>query len=1505
MLELRISESGTTSSGSNITRYGLRIDLYRITSGSYDLVDYRLRGFFNHHYLTPIITVNGGYFIKDIQFFQGSGGTMTEGYDHWQNDIRPPRIDENKFAGEYTLYMPNVTLDAGTPSATQGRFNLRGEYFGSEKLGRYNDVQESYSYVGLSGAEKVSPMNWVFEKRDNTKTRTISNITTTGNTVTVTTSSAHPYSSGESVRITGVGSGSIYQFGDPGERYEGNFKITVTGANTFTYQTKHEVSASTHTSGTVEFWDVVVHERSISTIQGDGAGTITVDTVGNEHDLEVGDLIAIEGTTNYNGAQLEVTNVISTTSVECELTGNTSTASESTGTIKFSSRPPSGAIAVNYEAGYQPKTINDHTAFTYLRYSDKDTYIDNTVANDYGSSTTLNVRTFVSGGNYRRAVFRFPIAGIPLSQLLFAEVNAAYRGGSDSLGTQMGLYQMIDDAWNDSDTWTTINPKIDFGDPIGVYNFLNSTTGEQDSYTKFTMTTSKLEDWLTGVKSPTCALSKVGPDNSIVNEYSSTETAEAQPYIVVSSGVVADNTPPSVYLTNASSAIPASTSQGDGSGTITVTTSSNHYLSAGDGVNLLTENYTVHDTVVLGGVDAPTSTTFKVSIPGNTLTVIDSGGVILRHSVVNVSAVGIDDSEMSDDPSDIVVRKTAALTGITETNIVKGPITSVSFDFLLSGLDDGYFDVSVKDVIGNQSPTITPPVIMHYTNTLTGNVSEVVKAGDSIDIIGFNVDSPLTLSIGDDSLNGGVVPGGLTQSIGVGSIDGANNLFTASMPVGAQLEFNILSVDDTTDTILVENSNFEVGENIIFNAAGNNIVSPLKVGMLYFVVTANQIGSNTEIQVSTEFGGTPIDIAPPGTIDMVVYNYTAPSYVIKNGTNSSDYGNIVYIRLDDFPPKFQIDTILGTGSTINVVISDIYPVDQSSVSFVNGVQTATPIVDVNGDGRVLIYEVNITGNGTFRVDATDDVGNASFATQTIPNLVTPYIEVTGYTIVDADNFILNIRVVDDQISAIEAPDNSSPGVFVEGSVTNSSYGVISNLVAGVDEVTFDLTVTSRGDGVMTIYATTDDLDTASIQPPVLTSVSPECFSDDSIVAITGVNLDHGTYTARSFLSPLLTILSASMTTLNVYVGSGSPDGNFDFTLSVTQGGNTFISNDIDGLLDNSPPIITIIGDQNTEVIQGETYTELGVTATDNIFGDVTSSVVTQGSVDPNVLGTYYILYTATDPCGNESSVSRQVDVVTGCPVYIAVTPNEGFIGDTVTIVATVGLLNPVPTANVVTFNGIVATVIGGDRNSIQVIVPFGATSGPVQVETGPTNTGYENCSLSNIYQFTILFDDEEFDPERDRLIGEREKRKRIRTTSGLISPLDRGPDNPAIYNRDMSYSGFNEITDENSMVQNVFSIVLTRVGERIFNEEFGTRIEDYIHSIIDDVDEFEKKAITEIVEAVQKYEPRVIVDENESFVYYDENINDIKIVLFLRVPSGNVRTIAISLKHIRNGEPNI
>ena len=88
-------------------------------------------------------------------------------------------------------------------------------------------------------------------------------------------------------------------------------------------------------------------------------------------------------------------------------------------------------------------------------------------------------------------------------------------------------------------------------------------------------------------------------------------------------------------------------------------------------------------------------------------------------------------------------------------------------------------------------------------------------------------------------------------------------------------------------------------------------------------------------------------------------------------------------------------------------------------------------------------------------------------------------------------------------------------------------------------------------------------------------------------------------------------------------------------------------------------------DAETEVAQGQPFEPLaGVTAVDEIDGDVTASIEVEGSVDTRTPGSYTLIYRVADAVGNETVLERTVTVTAVEPTLGGVPPTREVIAGT-------------------------------------------------------------------------------------------------------------------------------------------------------------------------------------------------------------------------------------------------
>ncbi len=74
-------------------------------------------------------------------------------------------------------------------------------------------------------------------------------------------------------------------------------------------------------------------------------------------------------------------------------------------------------------------------------------------------------------------------------------------------------------------------------------------------------------------------------------------------------------------------------------------------------------------------------------------------------------------------------------------------------------------------------------------------------------------------------------------------------------------------------------------------------------------------------------------------------------------------------------------------------------------------------------------------------------------------------------------------------------------------------------------------------------------------------------------------------------------------------------------------------------------MITLTGSSTININVGDTFTDPGATASDNVDGNITSSISISGSVDTSTAGTYTISYNVSDAAGNAATEVQRTVIV--------------------------------------------------------------------------------------------------------------------------------------------------------------------------------------------------------------------------------------------------------------------
>ena len=102
--------------------------------------------------------------------------------------------------------------------------------------------------------------------------------------------------------------------------------------------------------------------------------------------------------------------------------------------------------------------------------------------------------------------------------------------------------------------------------------------------------------------------------------------------------------------------------------------------------------------------------------------------------------------------------------------------------------------------------------------------------------------------------------------------------------------------------------------------------------------------------------------------------------------------------------------------------------------------------------------------------------------------------------------------------------------------------------------------------------------------------------------------------------------------------------------------------DLGTLSETTAPSITLTGAPSINLSLGDTFTDPGATASDDVDGDLTSSISISGSVDTSTAGTYVITYSVTDTAGNTTTLTRTI--VVSAVLVVRAAPSITLEGET-------------------------------------------------------------------------------------------------------------------------------------------------------------------------------------------------------------------------------------------------
>ncbi len=324
--------------------------------------------------------------------------------------------------------------------------------------------------------------------------------------------------------------------------------------------------------------------------------------------------------------------------------------------------------------------------------------------------------------------------------------------------------------------------------------------------------------------------------------------------------------------------------------------------------------------------------------------------------------------------------------------------------------------------------------------------------------------------------------------------------------------------------------------------------------------------------------------------------------------------------------------VVGTGATLTdssdleAYMSGLMP--QAPYIRLNGSATvnheqATTYVDAGAtatdvpDGSVTVTTVGSVDSDTagtyiLSYSATDSDGNVSRTltrSVTVADTTAPTITLLGESVVEVE---LDTSYEDAGATATDA---------VDGSVEVVTTGSVDTSAAATYILTYTATDTAGNSSTATRTVKVKD-----VTAPVITvaGTNPVTIELGDTYADEGATADGGETVTSSGTVDTFTV------------------GSYTITYSATDAaGNTGTATRTVNVQDTTAPVITVSGDNPASVDLNTTYTDAGASATD-LSGEIT--VISSGTVDTSIVGTYTITYSATDESGNTATATREVIV---------------------------------------------------------------------------------------------------------------------------------------------------------------------------------------------------------------------------------------------------------------------
>ena len=506
--------------------------------------------------------------------------------------------------------------------------------------------------------------------------------------------------------------------------------------------------------------------------------------------------------------------------------------------------------------------------------------------------------------------------------------------------------------------------------------------------------------------------------------------------------------------------------------------------------------------------------------------------------------------------------------------------------------------------------------------------------------------------------------------------DGIQNF---TLGTGKDLSGDVITPTPSSGaSIIIDNTQPTVG--LVYTIDGTEVSTVKELDEVLITATFNEAISDDGIKING-YGSTTVPFSDMTKVSTTEYTYL---WTVGAGQGNTDFGlgygtdtvgneitnNYMTgrsILVDNSSPTALIDwegvTTVAPGSVITVYVTFSEtmansPVPQISGSGANTIAPTDLVQHYLSTYKYIWTVGENTGTQTFSVSTgTDLAGNVVEETLTsggsilidiLPTAALSYTisgTAVSSTVKQGDEVLItatfNKDMADSPVVQIyaEGLNEMSPSDMTK--INSTSYTYILTVGSGNGNQYFRMaTGTDLAGTIIETYPTSGETLIIDNTPPTITLLGDPIVN----IEVGATYTDAGADADDNVDGPVITDNIVAVSTVNTSV-----IGNYTVTYNVSDAaGNaaTQVTRTVNVTADQTIPVITLSGVNPQSIELGTAYSELGATATDNIDGDISASIVIDATtVNVNTIGSYTVTYNVSDAAGNAATqITRTVNV---------------------------------------------------------------------------------------------------------------------------------------------------------------------------------------------------------------------------------------------------------------------